>query len=118
MADLTQYGSSGDWLKEPGQYRMTIQSAEWDRNDDNESQIIAMFANETHKYKHRWTLNDKFGWLLVRDMKSLGLSEKQLKAFEPEMIIGKSVVLTLELTQNGKTRVGSVVAVDKMDVGF
>ena len=106
--DTTQYANN-EWLDMPGTYSGRIISAQEDRNDDNEQLLVITIQTDEGKFRQRYTNNERFGWILNRDLRALGFTNEQQKHFEPEMLIDKYVDFELEMNnKNTYARLKSI----------
>jgi len=92
MVDLYEFDKS-DYITVAGKHVVTIISAE-----DTDGLYLCTFQNEAGQtIKARYELSDKWGWKLLKLAKNAKLTEAQIMNFDPQYLIGKTVVIEVKV---------------------
>jgi len=90
MTNLYDYEQVIEFINEAGEYVCQIT----DHNLFNEAHIFTFTDTATGKsIKCKYELNEKWGWKLLKLAKSAKLTESQIMQFDPQSLIGKTVII-------------------------
>lgn len=106
--DLTSNDKTGLYVDEAGQFTATIKNAIYAQNAKHEDGTEVTFETDEGKQIKAF-YNQQFEWKLNKLALAAQLTTEQRKDFEPDMLIGKQVLITITEYQKRSGDMGYTV---------
>jgi hypothetical protein len=93
MTNLNEFDPK--WIDTDGEYQVYVSDIKRIYKTDDVEFFATLTTDNNFSIKQKFTLNAKFGWKVKKLAEACRLSSSQIMAFEPEMLIGRWLTITV-----------------------